>query len=382
MKNNWKMWILVGAATALTAGCSMTNTGATASGSKTTLTVYISGDVNIKDLWQSQLIPLYQKSHPNVNFNVVLSTHGINDNATIARLAAGVKSHQSSGIDILEGMNVDQLAAAHLVTHLTPKDIPMMSEINPSLLKQVSYDGVPYRASSVVLAYNSQFVKNPPKTIDQLITWIKNNPGKFTYNSPNTGGSGDAFVKAVVNSLVPTKDSSLFISNSRDKTVESTWGPGLKLLHDLNPYVYQHGFYPNGNMATINLLANQSIWVAPVWSDQSMTALAQHQLPPSIKLTQLNPPFSGGPADLAIPANSPHKKEAEDFINWLLQPNQQTIIANELHGYPGIEWKYMPQSIQQEYASIASSYATSWNSFYTQDLHQQWQAQVAAQTVN
>lgn len=307
-----------------------------------------------------------------------MSTHGADDNATIARLAAGVKANQPGSIDILEGMNVDQLATAHLVTQLTPQDIPMMSHVDPSLLQQVSYDGVPYRASSVVLAYNSQFVPNPPQTLDQLITWIKANPGKFTYNTPNSGGSGDAFVRAVVNSMVPANDQPLLITG-QDKSLESTWAPGLKVLHDLNPYVYQHGFYATGNTGTLNLLANQSIWVAPVWSDMALSALANHQLPPSVKLIQLQPAFSGGPADLAIPANSPNKKAAEDLINWALTSSPQSIIVDQLNGYPGVEWKYMPQSLQTKYSSIASSYATGWNSFYSADLHQDWQAQVAAQ---
>lgn len=383
MNKNWaKVWMVAATGMVMAANFSAANAATTpASSSDAALTVYISGDVNIQNLWQNQLIPLYRKAHPNVTFNVVFSAHGINDNATIARLAAGVKAHQSSGMDILEGLSVDQLAAAHLVTHLTKREIPMMAHIDPSLLQQISYDGLPYRASSVVLAYNAQFVHNPPQTLGQLIAWIKANPGKFTYNSPNTGGSGDAFVRAVVASRIAAKDRPLLVT-SQAKSLESTWAPGLKLLHDLGPSVYRKGFYPNGNTATLNLLASQSIWLAPVWSDQSLSALAQHQLPSTVKLMQIQPPFSGGPADLSIPANSPNKQAAEAFLNWVLTPAPQTIIVNQLHGYPGIEWKYMPTAVQKRYASIASAYATGWNSFYSDDLHQQWQTQVAAQTAN
>ena len=51
---------------------------------------------------------------------------------------------------------------------------------------------IPYRASSVLLAYNPTTVHDPPKTLDELLTWIKAHPGKFTYNSPKSGrlGSG------------------------------------------------------------------------------------------------------------------------------------------------------------------------------------------------
>ena len=46
----------------------------------------------------------------------------------------------------------------------------------------------------MLLAYNPNKVPNPPKTLDELLAWIKANPGRFTYNSPKTGGSGGAFV--------------------------------------------------------------------------------------------------------------------------------------------------------------------------------------------
>ena len=50
-------------------------------------------------------------------------------------------------------------------------------------------------APPVLLAYDSTKVTAPPKTLDELIAWIKANPGKFTYNSPSTGGSGGSFVR-------------------------------------------------------------------------------------------------------------------------------------------------------------------------------------------
>ena len=65
---------------------------------------------------------------------------------------------------------------------------------------------IPYRGSSVVLAYNSDHVKSPPKTLGALLDWIRANPGKFTYNSPNSGGSGYSFAETVVDSLLHAGD--------------------------------------------------------------------------------------------------------------------------------------------------------------------------------
>lgn len=348
----------------------------TTSSKPVTLTLYTSGDVNVKNLWEKDLIPQYKKKHPNVKFNVVYSAHGNNDQTTQDRIVAAEKANKDSGYDIVDGM-VQKLAKANMLQKLSAQTVPNLAHIQPSLLKQNNDEGMPYRGSSVVLAYNSDHVKNPPTTLSGLISWIKSHPGKFTYNTPNTGGSGGNFVQGVINSKVPAKDQPKLVTES-DKSLESTWKPGLKLLKSLGPDIYQHGFYPNGNTGTLNLLASGSIWVAPVWSDMALSALQTKQLPPSIKLIQLNPPFNGGPADLGVIKNSKHKKAADAFLNWVLSPSSQSIIIHQMNGYPGVEWKYVPKADRQKFASIAKAYATGWSSFYGADMNQAWQSQVAS----
>ena len=49
---------------------------------------------------------------------------------------------------------------------------------------------VPYRGTTVVLAYNSDTVATPPETAEDLYQWIEDNPGRFAYNSPGSGGAG------------------------------------------------------------------------------------------------------------------------------------------------------------------------------------------------
>ena len=44
----------------------------------------------------------------------------------------------------------------------------------------------PYRGTTVVLAYASEKVTNPPTTMDELVEWMKENPGRFAYNTPGT----------------------------------------------------------------------------------------------------------------------------------------------------------------------------------------------------
>lgn len=346
-------------------------------GNNVTLTLYTGGDVNVQTLWEQDLIPLYEKAHPNVKINVVFDAHGTDSGVVQDKIVAAEKANKNSGYDIIDSGIVPTLAKADMLQKLSPTQVPNISHVDPALLQQTQYEGLPYRGSSVVLAYNSANVKNPPQTLDSLLAWIKANPGKFTYNTPSTGGSGGNFVMAVVNSKVPAQDQAKLVTSS-SKSLEGTWTPGLNLLKSLGPDIYRNGFYPNGNTGTLNLLANGSIWLAPVWSDMALSALQDKQLPSTIKLLQLTPPFAGGPADMGVVKNSPNTKAADAFLNWLLTPQAQTIIIDKMNGYPGVEWKYVPQTVQQKYAAIAKSYATGWSSFYGADLNQAWQNTVAA----
>jgi len=354
--------------------------GSSSSGSAatTTLTLYSGGDVNVKNLWQNTLIPEFKKTHQDTDIKLVFSEHGTNDTATFARMSAAVSAGKDAGMDLIDSGVISQAAQAKLLVPLTTKEVPLLNRVDDSLIKQVSSMAIPYRASSVVLAYNSQDVKQPPTTLDEVLAWIKANPGKFTYNSPDTGGSGSAFVQAVITSRIPEDARQNFISGTTyNPSLESQWQPGLNDLKALKSSIYRNGFYPNGNTAVLQLLANSSISMAPVWSDQALTSLSQHQLPDSVKLTQLNPPFMGGPAFIGIPRTSSHIALAETFLNWLLGPDIQAKIIDVMHGYPGVQWSYVPDQVRQQYASIAHAYATGFASKFSADMNKQWQTQVA-----
>ncbi len=54
----------------------------------------------------------------------------------------------------------------------------------------------PWGSAQVVMMYDSQKTPLPPQSIPDLITWIKANPGRFTYPAP-PDFTGSAFVRHV-----------------------------------------------------------------------------------------------------------------------------------------------------------------------------------------
>ena len=342
----------------------------------TTIVVYASGDVNVQQLWQNNIIPHFEKENPGYYVKFIFSAHGADDGTTLARIGAAVKGRHWPGIDLVDAGLVTTMALDGLDQPVSKATAPNIQKINPALLVPVKGAAIPYRGSSVVLAYNSNYVKSPPKTLAALLAWIRANPGKFTYNSPNTGGSGYSFAETVVDSTISAADLKQ-MDDGYVPNLESDWKTGLATLHGLTKYVYQ-GVYPNGNAAVLQLLAQNQIWIAPVWSDQSLTALSSGQLGPNIKLTQISSPsFTGGAAYLGVPKTAKHKKALYKFVNYILSPEAQQMIVNVMSGFPAIDIKYMGSAIQQKFEDVsANTLRPTFSTKMGNDLKAQWQQSV------
>jgi len=378
-----KAWLAVGMSALLVGVFTPAITAVSAqSTTTTTLNLFDDGDTNLEQLWDA-LIPQYEKLHPNIKINLIWNQHGTDDSAIYARLAASVAAGKPAPFDITDsGINTEG-EYAHLFVRVGTAGIPNIKLVAPELIKENLYQGVPYRGSEVVLAYNSATVKNPPKSLGQLLTWIQQNPGKFDYCNPEDGGSGDYFAMAVVlDGLKASQIAAFQNPTSYHESLESAWTPGMNRLAALGKDMYRSGFYPGGNTQILQLLAQGAIQMATVWSDQGTSALQTGQLPKTIKLVQLKDPFYGSPVSISIPKNSQHIKAAEAFVNWVLAPAQQVTIMKAIAGFPGIEWKYLPAADQAEFKSVEAPYVAPMASKYSSDMTAMWQKVVAGASAN
>ncbi|MHB1599213.1 MAG: extracellular solute-binding protein [Acidimicrobiales bacterium] len=366
-----------GALSATVAGAAASSVAPRKSSSPTgTITVFSQGDVNVQNLWTNTLIPRYEKSHPGDHVKFVFSTSSSENSVVFDELAASAKAHKNSVYDIVDGAVPAEAAAAKLLTPVTPAEVPLMKEINPNAFKVVNGEAIPLRGSEVLIAYNSQAVPNPPTTLDALLAWIKAHPGQFTYCNPADGGSGSAFVQAVLAKYTPAADNLKMALGYSPKS-ESSWSAGLAELKSLTPDIFQQQ-YPNSNQGVMTLLASGAVSMGAVWSDQATTALHNGQLPKSIKLTELTPPLAGGPDYLGVPSNvsATEKALAFQFINWTLQNPQQVGIVRAMNGTPAIEFQYLPKSIAAEFASYSSSPELPYSANTDSDMNSKWQSTV------
>jgi len=202
---------------------------------------------------------------------------------------------------------------------------------------------VPYRGTTVVLAYNSETVPTPPKTTEELYQWIKDHPGRFAYNTPDSGGSGSSFVATAIYNFLPGES-----MTSNDESWTAQWDKGFDLLKELHPYLYQSGgktIYPNKNQGTLDLLANKEVDMIPAWADMAISQTRQGVLPASIKISQIEPSFTGSTVCLAIPSIGGSPDAAYAFINYMLSPEAQNIALDSMAAIPVIDFAKLDKSL-------------------------------------
>lgn len=340
---------------------------------------YSGADTNIENLWTQILIPSFERAYPHVHIDYVYSEHGANDVTTLERVALAEKDHRPSGYALLESAtNAVELGARDgLFIPVTSKLIPNSVNVPQEDLSVVKYDAIPYRGSKVVLAYNSNYVKSPPTTLNGIISWIQAHPGQFAYNNPADGGSGQYFVEAVLNKYMPASAVNT-LAYHYQPSLENLWAPGMAELHKLGADVYGNGTYPNGNVEVLSLLASGAVHMATVWSDQSLAALRTGGLPKSVKVLDPNPPFAGSPVYLGIPKYTPKNQErlVDAFLNFVLSVPQQAKVVKAVSGFPAIKTNLMTATVKGDFTAIGTTFGEPYAAQVFSDMDRIWQQDV------
>ncbi|WP_274650231.1 extracellular solute-binding protein [Paenibacillus humicola] len=364
------------AASGGSAGASSSSSSGGAAAKPVEFAFYFTGSENVKDLWDT-LTPMFEAKNPDIKVKLVYIPSGTGAQPTYDRIAAAKQAGKGSGgIDLYEdGLpTVTKGQKDDMWDTLSTSAIPNLANVDEQTMKDVGYLAVPYRSSAVILAYNSDKVKDAPGTLDELYDWIRKHPERFAYNDPSTGGAGSSFVQSTVYKFLPED-----AIHSSDPAIEKQWDQGFALLKDLGKYVYGKGIYPKKNQGTLDLLASGEVDMIPAWSDMVLQQLEEGTLPKSTKLKQLSPGFNGGPTYLMVPKLSDKKEAVYKFLDFVMTPEAQSIIVQKMHGFPGIKLSSMPQSIQDSFQGVSDGFRTFNIGDLGTDINKRWQSDVAAQ---
>jgi len=361
----------------LFAGCS--NTGNAAS-EVTTINLYAGGSDNVRTTWE-EVIGAFNEQNDDVEVKLQFIPSGAGAQSAVDKLIASeIADQEETDMDIVEVSDGDIVkifkeTGEDTIEALTEKDIPNIKNVKyqPEIEEKRA---LPFRGTTVVLAYNSDKVKDVPKTDQELYQWIKDNPGRFAYNDPTTGGSGSSFLVTTVYNQMPEEA----ITSDDPKWAEQ-WERGFALLEELHPYLYKASGkvqYPSKNQGTLDLLADGQVDMIPAWADMTLEQLGKGTLPNTIKITQIKPELNGNLEYLAIPSKGKNKEAAKQFLNYVVSEEGQNTFLNSMKAIPVID----ASNLSQESLDMLNGFEINAFRGYSigelgNDLKKRWQEDIA-----
>ena len=307
---------------------------------ETVLNVATAGGQNMVDYVKTYLAPKFEALHPDVTVNVVGTGPGDAGSHKISEKLSAQKNANRDSWDIdvavvhqkIGGEMVNSgLLAKYRSSIKTGKMVSRDSAKN-ALGVDVNGYVMPMFHSQTAIAYNSDFVTNPPKSYDELVTWTQDNPKAFGYNGIKNGMSGVSFVTGWIYAY--GSDANTLSSKAYNKGLHTSWN---KAFEDLKTFNKNITFTP-GNAGTLDMLNRGEIFMGPVWVDMFYSWKAEGKIPPSMKLSLIAPGMPGQPMYYVTPSKAAHPQLARDFIELATSPEIQAEgIVKRFNWYPGID---------------------------------------------
>lgn len=372
--------VLLAAAMAVTtlAGCGASS--ASAAEDDKTVTIWAEGSDNVRVQLEQQIENFNATNEEGYVAKLEFITSGTGAQGLSDRIIAAKQAGQTNtDYDLVE------VSDASITGYLEQGGEDLFVPIDTSRLS--NYDNltvtasfrndllVPYRGTTVLLAYNSETVENPPTTAEELYQWIKDNPGRFAYNTPGSGGAGSSFVLTSVYNFM---DESALTSTDEANTEQ--WDQGFELLAELHPYMYQSSgkvVYPNKNQGTLDLLANKEIDMTPAWADMVLSQQKQGTMPESIKLVQIDPAFTGNTVCFGVPSIGAQNDVAYAFMDYMLSPEAQNIALESMAAIPVIDFSLLDPELTQTISDLKiESFRVSAIGDLGTQLNERWDVEI------
>lgn len=320
---------------------------------------YTSSDQNILDFWTNVVQPKFEAANPGITLNLVDGGDGAGLQALADRALAALGTDADPQADFFEGFDARLPVGARekgLWVDFSKENLSNYSKINPLAFEIDNLrENLPYRGSQVLLAYDTTKLSadDVPKTWDDLVAWIKANPGEFIYNRPNKGGAGGNFVRRAVYAANGNDPTLFSIDGYTDEKAKELLDPAWAILNDLAPSMMDGGAYTSGNTQSIQLLGQGAVTMVPAWSDQAIQAIDQGALPETTGLVQLQDlGFPGNFARITVPSNGVNKAAALKLADFILSEEVQAAVLSELGGFPALSWDNMSPELYEKYKDV------------------------------
>jgi putative spermidine/putrescine transport system substrate-binding protein len=217
----------------------------------------------------------------------------------------------------------------------------------------------PWGSAQVVMIYDSRRTPDPPRTMGELLNWIRRHPGRFAYPAP-PDFTGSVFVRHVfyhVAGDVPSWQGA-FDQRRFDRAAAETY----QTLRGIAPFLWREGkTYPENPIRLAHLLADGEVDFAVSYHPAEASKMIHDGLYPDTVRTYV---FKEGTIAnthfVAIPFNAGQKEGAMVVADFLISPEAQLKKADpEVWGdFPAIDPTRLDQTWRAKFAGLPRGIAT------------------------
>ncbi|WP_426843442.1 ABC transporter substrate-binding protein [Metabacillus sp. 84] len=220
-------------------------------------------------------------------------------------------------------------------------------------LKTDGYEA-PWGKVQFVFHYDSEKVQDPPETIEDLLSWAKDNPGQFTYPDPKDF-TGNAFIRHLF--YESAGGAKTLLDKGFDEEYANSGSKELwESLNKLEPHLWKKGkLYPNDLTELDKLYANGEVAMTMGYNEARAESLIEKGVfPETTRSFVLESGSIGNTHFLAVPANSANKEAALVSIDFLLSPEAQIKkLSPEYWGEsPALDYSKLTEEQRESFDEI------------------------------
>lgn len=271
-------------------------------------------------------------------YDITLKRVPMNIEDILSKLLADKQGHNEKGtIDVvwINGENFYTAKQAGLLFGPFAEKLPNFSkyidkdsiEVKSDFGYPVEGYEVPYGKAQFVMIHNSNKVSETPSNTEELLKFVKANPGKFTYPAP-PDFTGSAFVRNVIYDVVGYDK----IANVKadEESVKQVIQPAMDYLKQLKPYLWNSGkTYPATIAQLDNMYADNQLLMSMSYNPNSIPAkIKSGEYPKGTASFIFDKGTVGNTHFLAVPFNSTNKSGAMAVINTIISVEGQVSKYN------------------------------------------------------
>lgn len=271
------------------------------------------------------------------NYGISLSFESMRMEEVEKNLKKSADTEDVPGIDLiyLGSDSFSKFKAANLLYSSFAADLPNYAKFISDIdMANMYADITPIDSMAIAMGqnqlnffYDDDVLFDPPESVEMLESFLKKNPGAFTYPNPKVE-EGRRFVEAVI--LEFASDRELHKENLSEAEIRDLIRPGLDYLRSIKPYLYGGGnYYPFERKDYEDLFKDGRIKIIMSLNHRHGNEMVGEGLYPertrSLKMLSSSPAKSNY---LVIANNSENKSGALVTLNHILEPKVQNSLYN------------------------------------------------------